>query len=40
LNPSKHKDFRDYYDSETIDKVAKHWRKDIELFGYDFDNKG
>jgi hypothetical protein len=39
--PHKHKrtprDYRDYYDDEIRAKVAKFWKKDIALFGYDFD---
>ena len=34
------KDFRSYYDSETADLVAQHFRKDIERFGYTFDDVG
>ncbi|NQU49232.1 MAG: sulfotransferase family 2 domain-containing protein [Planctomycetes bacterium] len=36
LNRTKHRDFRDYYDSQTRDYVAKHWHQEIQLFGYDF----
>lgn len=32
-----HQDYRDYYDEDTIDCVADLYRKDIEMFGYDFD---
>ena len=33
----KHKDYHDYYDDAIRAKVAAHWARDIELFGYDFD---
>lgn len=36
LNKTKHRDFRDYYDERNKDYVAKHWREEIELFGYEF----
>lgn len=29
--------WRDYYDDATREKVAAHWKSDLELFGYDFD---
>ena len=31
------RDYRDYYDDATRQKVARHWTRDLELFGYDFD---
>src|SRR5690606_16538535 len=37
VNVSKHQDYRSYYTARTRDAVAKHFRKDLELFGYDFD---
>jgi len=37
VNASKRKDYRVYYTPEIQDKVAKHWHKDISLFGYEFD---
>lgn len=35
-NRSRRGDYRDYYDQETIDGVAKIYAHDLELFGYDF----
>ena len=31
------RDYRDFYDAKTRKKVAAHWARDLELFGYDFD---
>jgi len=39
LNISYHKDFKIYYNSSTIKKVAEHFHQDIELFGYNYENK-
>lgn len=39
LNTTNRKDYRHYYDTETIEIVAKKLKKDIEFFGYDFDGK-
>jgi hypothetical protein len=36
-NGSKHRDYRSYYDEETKQMVANHWKEDIERFGYTFD---
>jgi len=36
-NKTRHRDYRTYYDSRTIELVADHWRDDIELLGYTFD---
>lgn len=36
-NVSEHRDYRSYYTPETREFVAKQFRRDIELFGYDFD---
>jgi hypothetical protein len=36
-NTSKHRDYRSYYDEETKQMVANHWKEDIERFGYTFD---
>jgi len=37
LNPASKKDYRQYYDHETKEKVARHWARDFEIFGYNFD---
>jgi len=31
------RDYREFYDAATRAKVAAHWARDLELFGYDFD---
>ena len=31
------RDYREFYDAESRRKVAAHWARDLELFGYDFD---
>ena len=36
VNSSRRRDYRDYYDQELIDGVAKLWARDLELFGYEF----
>ena len=33
----RHADYRSYYDDATREKVALHWARDIELFGYNFE---
>jgi len=33
----KHEDYRSYYDDALREKVCAHWRRDVELFGYDFE---
>ena len=35
-NASKRADYRQYYDRQLIDGVAKLYRRDLELFGYEF----
>lgn len=35
-NRSRRGDYRDYYDQELIDGVAKIYARDLELFGYDY----
>jgi hypothetical protein len=37
LNVSRHRDYRSYYDEPMRNKVAEHFRRDIDLFGYSFD---
>jgi len=34
---AEHRDYRSYYTPETREFVAKQFRRDIEMFGYDFD---
>ncbi|TCJ18383.1 sulfotransferase [Parasulfuritortus cantonensis] len=36
----RRKDYREYYDDETAALVAQHFGKDIERFGYRFDDVG
>lgn len=36
-NASKHTDYRSAYTTTIVDKVAKHWAKDISLFNYHFE---
>lgn len=36
VNSSRRKDYRDYYDQELIDGVAKLYARDLEYFGYEF----
>lgn len=33
----EHEDYRVYYDDALRETVARHWQRDIELFGYAFD---
>ena len=35
-NSSRHGDYRQYYDQQLIDGVAKLYSRDLSLFGYDF----
>jgi hypothetical protein len=35
-NSSRHGDYRQYYDQQLIDGVAKLYAKDLSLFGYEF----
>ena len=36
VNGSRRGDYRDYYDQQLIDGVAKLYARDLDLFGYDF----
>jgi hypothetical protein len=36
-NKSTHRDYREYYQPDTIQLVQEHFREDIEFFGYTFD---
>jgi hypothetical protein len=36
-NETGHRRYQEYYDHFTIERVAKHWAAEIELFGYTFD---
>lgn len=37
VNASRRGDYRAYYDRTLRDAVARHYARDLELFGYDFD---
>ena len=37
VNPSRRRDYREYYDPELVDGVARFYARDLELFGYEFD---
>lgn len=36
-NVSDRKPYQDYYDEASVALVAKHWAREIELFGYSYD---
>jgi len=36
-NVAEHRDYRTYYTPETREFVAQKCRRDIEMFGYEFD---
>lgn len=38
FNKSEHRDYRSYYNDHLIELVAEHFREDIEMFGYTFDD--
>ncbi|MCP3982179.1 MAG: sulfotransferase family protein [bacterium] len=35
-NLTRHDSYRNYYTDELAERVAEHWRKDVETFGYEF----
>jgi hypothetical protein len=37
VNRTAHWDYRDYYDTQTRQLVAEHFRADVELFHYEFE---
>lgn len=39
LNKSNHKGYKSYYDDTTINKVAKDFKKELELFNYNFEDE-
>jgi hypothetical protein len=38
FNKSEHSDYRSYYNDRLIELVVEHFRDDIEMFGYAFDD--
>ena len=36
VNSSRRADYRQYYDQQLIDGVARLYARDLQLFGYDF----
>ncbi len=36
-NATEHKHFQDYYDHQSRQLVARHWAREIDMFGYTFD---
>lgn len=40
VNASRHADYRELYTPAIRNKVARHWRRDIELLNYSFDGDG
>ncbi len=39
INTTVHEDYRSYFSYSSRERVAKHWREDIELFSYNFENQ-
>lgn len=40
VNASSRSDYRRYYNDELIEAVADYYRRDLDLFGYEFDGTG
>jgi len=38
-NASEHRDYREYYDQDLVQRIAERYRADIDLFGYRFDGE-
>jgi hypothetical protein len=36
-NVTQHDDYRKYFSGADVQLVAKHWAREIDLFGYSFD---
>jgi hypothetical protein len=36
VNHSRHRSYQDYYDDQLRAAVARHWRTDLNMLGYDF----
>ena len=36
INPSSHRNYRDYYDRDLANEVGEVYRRDVEIFGYEF----
>jgi len=36
VNSSRRGSYRDYYDQQLIDAVAQRYRRDLDLFGYQY----
>jgi len=37
-NATQHRHFQDYYDEKSRQLVARHWAREIEMFGYTFED--
>jgi len=38
-NVTERKPYQSYYDTQSIQLVAKHWAREIKLFGYEYEDK-